>query len=335
MISLISDGPTENWLRASDLAATIKRDDRKAIIALRLHYEGSGYSSRMVGEATKLEESLHYRNERSMKFSTFTAKLQHIFNLYRDHDTAVSNDTKLRLLSRKITSPALVNCLAFLESRVDLTCLTFEEAISHITTVISRHKSSLTYVSNVYIASTGSTYGGQGRGPFSRGVRGCDNRYGGRGRGRGRGDEKSPWIPRDSWEKMSPQEKYAAKYPDNEGESKSLDQNTLSIISVVSQATVVNLSRPDSLPPHINTSKSTSCSGNSFGGRDEAKRQKWATDNPPSALTVDGVKYKISAFRTISSKITTIAISSTINKALAGQLIFGTCELGSHLVHVN
>ena len=128
---------------------------------------------------------------------------------------------------------------------------------------------------------------------------------------------------------MSPQEKYAAKYPDNEGESKSLDQNTLSIISVVSQATVVNLSRPDSLPPHINTSKSTSCSGNSFGGRDEAKRQKQATDNHPSELTANGVDYKISAFRNISSKITTIAISSTINKALSGQFIFGTCELDS------
>ena len=103
----------------------------------------------------------------------------------------------------------------------------------------------------------------------------------------------------------------------------------MAITSSVSQATVDNLSRPDSLPPNVNTTKSPSCSGNSFGGRDEAKRKKRATDKPPSELTVDGDKYKIYAFRTISSKITTIAISSNLNKALSGQITFGACELDS------
>ena len=115
LISLIACGPAENWLRASDLAATIKSDGHKAIIVLRLHYVGSGYSSCMIGEATKLDESLHYRNERSMIFSRFTTKIQHMVNLYRDHDTAVSNDAKLRLLFKKIISPALVNYLVSLE----------------------------------------------------------------------------------------------------------------------------------------------------------------------------------------------------------------------------
>ena len=51
----------------------------------------------MIGEATKLEESLHYKSERSLPFATFAMKLQHMINLYRDHDTELSNDAKLRL----------------------------------------------------------------------------------------------------------------------------------------------------------------------------------------------------------------------------------------------
>ena len=50
---------------------------------------------------------------------------------------------------------------------------------------------------------------------------------------------------------------------------------------------------------------------------------------PPSELTGDRVKYRISAFRAISSKITAIAISSNINKVLSGQRTFSTCELDS------
>ena len=67
-----------------------------------------------------MEESLHYKNERYMIFFKFTAKLQHMFNLYRDHDTALSNDTKLRLFFSKIIPPSLVNYLSSIESRADL-----------------------------------------------------------------------------------------------------------------------------------------------------------------------------------------------------------------------
>ena len=94
LISLIAGGPTEIWLRASD--SKKGNNGKKAVEALRKHYAGSGYSSRMIGEATKLEESLHYKSERSLPFATFAMKLQHMFNLYWDNDTELSNDAKLR-----------------------------------------------------------------------------------------------------------------------------------------------------------------------------------------------------------------------------------------------
>ena len=123
----------------------------------------------------------------------------------------MSNDAKSRLIFRKINSPSLINCLSSLESRADLAGLTFDEAISHITRVISRQTSNTTFVSNINVSSAGSSYSGRGRG-CGRG-RGRDRGGRGRGRGTGRGNQKSTWIPKEAWEKMTSDQKYAAKNP--------------------------------------------------------------------------------------------------------------------------
>ena len=143
----------------------------------------------MIGEATKLEESLHYKSNRSLPFATFVMKLQHMFNLYRNYDTALSIDAKLRLIFRKINSPSLINCLVSLGSRADLASLTFDKTICHITTVISRQTSNNTFVSNINVSSAGCSYSGRDR----ERERGCRRSHGlqGRGRGRGRGNPKS------------------------------------------------------------------------------------------------------------------------------------------------
>ena len=70
----------------------------------------------------------------------------------------------------------------------------------------------------------------------------------------------------------------------------------------------------------IDTTTPPSFSGNSFGGREEAKKRKRATDI---------ASQHISAFRTISSQNSAISICSNINKKLSGKITFGTCELDS------
>ena len=100
-----------------------------------------------------------------------------------------------------MNSPSLLNCLASLESRADLAGLTFDEAISHITMVISRQTSNTTFVSNINVSSAGSSYSGRGRGRGRGRRRGRAGRE--RGRGHGRGNQKSTWIPKEVWEKMT------------------------------------------------------------------------------------------------------------------------------------
>ena len=67
----------EHWLK--DLRK--QHNGRKDMVALRAHYRGAGNQSRRVNQAQKLKETLHYKNERAMKFSDFISKAKQMFNL--------------------------------------------------------------------------------------------------------------------------------------------------------------------------------------------------------------------------------------------------------------
>lgn len=57
-------------------------DGRRDIIALRLHYSGEGNSSRRITSAEHMRETIHYKSERSMSFSTFLDRIQKMYNIF-------------------------------------------------------------------------------------------------------------------------------------------------------------------------------------------------------------------------------------------------------------
>ena len=77
-----------------------------------------------------------------MPFAQFSIKLQQMFNLYREHDQELTNNSKLQHPFRKIQCSDLSHCVASLESEHNLHHLTFDKAINHITTILSRLQSS-------------------------------------------------------------------------------------------------------------------------------------------------------------------------------------------------
>ena len=50
--------------------------------ALYAHYQGAGNTTRRIGEATCLRETLDYKNKRPLSFATFLSKVHHMFNLF-------------------------------------------------------------------------------------------------------------------------------------------------------------------------------------------------------------------------------------------------------------
>ena len=226
LTSLTVSTSAEEWISASKP----RSNGRTAFRALVDHYSGVGFQSRQLATAESLDKTLHYKNERAMPFAQFSIKLQQMFNLYREHDQELTNNSKLQHLFRKIQCSDLSHCVASLESEHNLHHLTFDKAINHITTILSRLQSSSRLAS---ISSAGSRVNHTGR-DRGRG-RGGDR---GRGRGRGRGQSnKRKWIAPDVWKNISEQDR--ATYlsnKKNDNASFVADVHSIAMISAITQA---------------------------------------------------------------------------------------------------
>ena len=62
--------------------------------ALRNHYGGEGNSSRRIATAEKLRETLHYKSEISMPFSTFFDRMQKMFNIFQEECEELTENAK-------------------------------------------------------------------------------------------------------------------------------------------------------------------------------------------------------------------------------------------------
>ena len=272
LCSITTSTPAEEWIKASNP----RSDGRTAFHALVNHYSGSGFASRQIAEAAQLDKTLHYKNERAMQFSTFTLKLQHMFNLYRDFDQELTQNAKLQHLFQKVNSDGLANCIAALESQHNLNNLSFDQAINHIATIISKSQNNTRFSQ---VSSAGSTFDRFNSGRSSRGraqggrERGRQNPGRGgerrRGRGRGRGGR---WIEPHIWANMSHEDRIKHKNPPTD-----FDTKTISLISAVTQATLDNLNIDPTDNTHSSKSREnldTHDAGNNFGGRNEVQAYK-------------------------------------------------------------
>ena len=81
----------EQWIK--DLTPRV--NGRRDMEALHNHYGGEGNASRGIATAEKLRESLHYKSERSLPFSTFLDRMQNMFNIFKEEGEQLTENAKV------------------------------------------------------------------------------------------------------------------------------------------------------------------------------------------------------------------------------------------------
>ena len=107
---------------------------------LRDHFPGEGNMTRRFAEADRFKETLHYKNERSLTFETFLTKCQKMYNIYTQHDEVMTEDEKIRLLSKKINHSSLESAAEAMKDKITTKptgTITYTTVATHLSTVVS------------------------------------------------------------------------------------------------------------------------------------------------------------------------------------------------------
>jgi hypothetical protein len=87
--------------------------------ALRSHYSGKGNTARHIADAERARDSLHYKNKKSMPFSTFLDNLQHMFNTFKKEGEEITEPAKVRIRIRaQVDNLSFTDCANHLSSVV-------------------------------------------------------------------------------------------------------------------------------------------------------------------------------------------------------------------------
>jgi hypothetical protein len=123
-----------NWIKSLEE----ENDGRKDMIALRLHYRGAGNQSRRISNANALRLTLHYKNERAMKFSDFISKVKEMFDIYIDCGEPKHEPEMLRFLWEHIDCPVLHTPMEVIQAALtdNAHSWTFVQACDHLASKI-------------------------------------------------------------------------------------------------------------------------------------------------------------------------------------------------------
>ena len=105
--------------------------------ALRNHYGGEGNASRHIATAEKLCETLHYKSERSMPFSTFLDRMQKMFNIFQEEGEELTENAKVCELLKRVQNNQLQDTIKAPRVRFDLDGISYTEAANHLSSVVS------------------------------------------------------------------------------------------------------------------------------------------------------------------------------------------------------
>ena len=78
--------------------------------ALRNQYSDEGNTSCRIAVAERLRDSLHYKNKKSLQFSTFLDKLQKMFNVFQEEKEEITEQAKVRMLMKKVEHVMILAC---------------------------------------------------------------------------------------------------------------------------------------------------------------------------------------------------------------------------------
>jgi hypothetical protein len=77
---------------------TRSKNGRNDFLTLVAHCTGEGNNTRRIGDAERLEKTLHYKPKRAMAHQTFLTKAKHIFNIFEEVAEPKPESAKIRLL---------------------------------------------------------------------------------------------------------------------------------------------------------------------------------------------------------------------------------------------
>ena len=133
--SFVQGESAEQWIKMH----ARKQNGRIDWLALSAHYKGEGNTSRRIAEADRLRDTLHYKSERALAFTTFLSRVQHMFNLYEEEKEPYTKAQKLRFLLDKTTHPSLTSAVSALRLSHDIgEDITFTKAANHLSAAVSK-----------------------------------------------------------------------------------------------------------------------------------------------------------------------------------------------------
>ena len=202
-----------------------------------------------------------------------------MFTIFEEEEEPLTERAKVDELLTKVQNSALAAGVAQLRYQLNTSGVTFTVAANHLNSEVSQMPD---YQISRRINATNTTPGRGGRSGGRSGGRGYQGRGSGRGRGRGgRGYEKTTttYYSPAEWEKLSYEDRdKIRKERDKRGEQGGTKRNiselttkqlTTAIISSIQKAT------DDAKEASTNNpAKSNTQAGNSFGGKESAKRSK-------------------------------------------------------------
>ena len=130
------------FLETEELQSIIKPQKRRKngrldYLALSDYMRGAGNVSRRIGTAKQIRQTLHYRNERAMKFPVFMTRLRHMHRVFEEAGRPLTEDEKIEDLLEKIKADFLRAQKANLESMYNTGNLTFEQACNILASVVA------------------------------------------------------------------------------------------------------------------------------------------------------------------------------------------------------
>ena len=187
----------------------------------------------------------------------------------------------MTLLTR-VQNSALAAAVAQLRYQLNTTGVTFTVAANHLNSEVSQTPD-YRISRRVSATSTNSTSGRSGGRGGGRGGRGNGRGNSGRGRGgkSGRGDrvEKTTYYSPAEWEKLSFEERdRIRKERDKKGEpggtKRSISEMTTKQLTTALISSIQKASAIEEVKEDTTSKKASSNAGDSFGGRESAKRAK-------------------------------------------------------------
>ena len=273
LLGFLQGENTGSWIR--NIAKY--QDGRRDMIALRRHYAGEGNATRRIGDAKRIQSTLHYKTERALPFTKFLDSLQRMFTIFEEESEPLSERAKVDELLSKVQSTALAAAVASLRYQLNTVGVSFTVAANHLSSELSQSADYLTARKISSISSSG------GRGNGGRGGRGGRGRGGGRG---GKGSSKTTYYSPSEWEKLSFEERdRIRKERDKKGEQGGIKKRNLSEYKQLTNAIISSIKKvadgktgddaksdDDATPKKSN--HSDNLAGFAFGGRESAKRNK-------------------------------------------------------------